>query len=49
MKLSRLFMIALLVGTMGVVGCGDDETTDPGTGNTGGGGSCNTGVCVDNS
>jgi hypothetical protein len=27
MKLSRLFMIALLVGTMGVVGCGDDETT----------------------
>ena len=23
MKLSRLFMIALLVGTMGVIGCGD--------------------------
>jgi len=49
MKLSKLFMIALLVGTMGVIGCGDDDTTDPGTGNTGGGGSCNTGVCVDNS
>ena len=23
MKLSRLFMIALLTGTMGVIGCGD--------------------------
>jgi hypothetical protein len=23
MKLSRLFMIALLVGTMGAIGCGD--------------------------
>jgi hypothetical protein len=35
MKLSKLFMIALLAGTLGVIGCGDDAT---GTGNTNGGG-----------
>jgi len=45
MKLSRLFVIALLAGTLGVIGCGDDPTSDNG-GN--GGGSCDTGVCADN-
>jgi len=35
MKLSRLFMIALLAGTLGVIGCGDGTTTpDNGTGGT---------------
>jgi hypothetical protein len=47
MKLSKLFVIALLAGTLGVIGCGDDTTTSDNGGN--GGGSCNTGVCVDNS
>jgi hypothetical protein len=32
MKLRKLFLVALLVGTLGVIGCGDDETT----GGTGG-------------
>ena len=40
MKLSRLFMIALLVGTMGVIGCGDD-----GGGSNGGGNASE--VCAD--
>ena len=35
MKLSKLFMIALLAGTLGVIGCNDDTT---GTGNTNGNG-----------
>ena len=35
MKLSRLFMIALLVGTMGVIGCGDDGGSNNGGGNAG--------------
>ncbi len=25
MKLSKLFVVALLVGTLGVIGCGDDN------------------------
>lgn len=41
MKLSGLFVVAVLVGTLAIVGCNDD-----------GGGSpeevCNTGDCVDN-
>jgi hypothetical protein len=37
MKLSRLFMIALLVGTMGVIGCGD----------SGSGGESASQVCAD--
>ena len=36
MKLHRVFLIALLAGTLGVIGCGDDAT---GTGNTNGNGS----------
>jgi hypothetical protein len=35
MKLSNLFMIAMLVGTLGVFGCSDDP---PATGNGGSGG-----------
>ena len=46
MKLSKLCMIALLAGSLGVIGCGSDSTTSD---NGGGGGSCNTGVCADNS
>ena len=44
MKLSRLFMIALLTGTLGVIGCGDDTTT-PDNGN--GGTPSNGSVCDD--
>ena len=36
MKLHRVFLIALLAGTLGVIGCGDDAT---GTANTNGNGS----------
>jgi hypothetical protein len=44
MKLSRLFMIALLAGTLGVIGCGDDATNPAGSGGSGGsGGSAGTG------
>lgn len=52
MKLSKLCMIALLAGSLGVIGCGSDSTTSDNGGNGdngGGGGSCNTGVCADNS
>jgi len=45
MKLSGLFLAGALVGTLAIVGCGDD-------GGGGNGGSpeevCNTGDCVDN-
>jgi len=41
MKLSKLFMIALLVGTMGVIGCGDDSSSgNGGNGNGGNGTAC---------
>jgi hypothetical protein len=49
MKLSKLFMIALLAGTLGVIGCGDDTTSD----NGGNGGdfnfdtACDRGVCLE--
>ncbi len=47
MKLSRLFVIALLAGTLGVLGCNDDG------GSNGGGGVdpnelCNVEFCIDN-
>jgi hypothetical protein len=32
MKLSKLLMVALLAGTVAVIGCGDDETATGGTG-----------------
>jgi len=44
MKLSRLFMIALLVGTMGVIGCGSDSSSggvDPNE-------LCNVQLCIEN-
>jgi hypothetical protein len=34
MKLSKLLMIALLAGTLGVLGCGDDPAPENGTGGT---------------
>ena len=47
MKLSNLFMIALLAGTLGVFGCSDDETNggggSTGTAGTGGSGTAGTG------
>jgi len=42
MKLSKLFMMALLAGTLGVFGCSDDENNGGGT--NGGGGSGGSGV-----
>ena len=48
MKLSKLFMIALLAGTLGVIGCGDDATNPAGSGGSGGsagsGGTAGSGV-----
>ena len=41
MKLSNLFMIALLAGTLGVFGCDDDPQT--GNGGSGGGGTAGSG------
>lgn len=38
MGLNKLFMIGLLVGTLGLIGCGDDETTGGGDGGSNGGG-----------
>ena len=48
MKLSNFFMIALLAGTLGVLGCGDDTTNPAGSGGsgtagTGGSGTAGTG------
>jgi hypothetical protein len=55
MNLSKLFVIALLAGTLGVIGCSDDENGGTaGIGGTGTGGSggtatdpCTGGFCVD--
>ena len=60
MKLSRLLVIALLAGTLGVLGCGDDTTGPAGSGGTAGSGGsagmggsagdvCVGGDCVDGS
>jgi len=43
MKLSNLFLIALLAGTLGVFGCSDDPAPDNGTAGTGGDGTAGTG------
>ena len=46
MKLSKLFMIALLAGTLGVFGCSDDETNGGGgTGGSSGSEPCTGGLC----
>jgi hypothetical protein len=42
MKLSKLFVIALLVGTLGVIGCGSDPAPE-GNGGSGGNGTAGTG------
>ena len=44
MKLSRLFVIALLAGTLGVLGCGDDTTNPAGSGGSGTAGSGGSGT-----
>jgi hypothetical protein len=58
MKLSKLFVIALLAGTLGVFGCSDDEPQNGnggsgGNGNGGSGGTaadaCTSGDCADSS
>ena len=49
MKLSKLFMIALLAGTLALIGCGDDTTTSDNGGNGGGVApnvECNVGICA---
>jgi hypothetical protein len=49
MNLSKLFVIALLAGTLGVIGCSDDDnggTGGTGTGGTGGGGGTVTDPCT---
>jgi hypothetical protein len=43
MKLSKLFVIALLAGTLGVIGCSDDPAPPAATGGTGGNGTGGTG------
>ena len=48
MKLSRLLLAAMLVGMLSTLGCGDDDDGTSGSGNTNGGGVCDTGSCVDN-
>ena len=51
MKLSKLFMIALLAGTLGVIGCGDDATNPAGSGGSGGTDpniTCDVGLCLAN-
>ena len=57
MKLSKLFVIALLAGTLGVLGCNDETTGTAGSGGSGTAGSggsgtagnCDYGDCVDGS
>jgi hypothetical protein len=46
MKPSRIFLVALLVGTLGVLGCGDDDNGG-GTAGTGGSGTGGSGGIVD--
>ena len=48
MKLSKLFVIALLAGTLGVFGCDDGTTSNGGNGGSGGDGAaepCTGGLC----
>ena len=54
MKLANFFLMTMLVGTLGVLGCSDDTTNAAGSGGsgtagTGGGGTdpCTGGFCVD--
>jgi hypothetical protein len=46
MKLSRLFVIALLAGTLGAFGCSDDETNGGGSGGDGADIGCDEGDCL---
>ena len=48
MKLSRLFVIALLVGTMGVIGCGSDSSSGDGNGGGDAAEACSGPRCANN-
>jgi hypothetical protein len=45
MKLGKLYLIAVLVGTLAVIGCGDDGSSNGGSGGTAGGGGDTGFVC----
>jgi hypothetical protein len=45
MKLGKLYLIAVLVGTLVVIGCGDDGSSNGGSGGTAGGGGDTGFVC----
>jgi len=47
MKLSKLFVIALLAGTLGVIGCGSDSTTSDNGGDFDFDTACDRGVCLE--
>lgn len=52
MRISKLMVIAVLTGTLGLVGCGDDNSTTDGSGGAGGGGmleACGAGESLDES
>jgi hypothetical protein len=44
MKLSKLFVVALLTGTLSVIGCGSDDSSGNGNGN----GTDPSGFCTEN-
>jgi hypothetical protein len=44
-KFRKIFLIALLAGTLGVIGCGDDPAPSNGNGNGNGGTPSNGSVC----
>jgi hypothetical protein len=49
MKLSKLFVIALLTGTLSVIGCGSDDSSSNGGNGNGNGdpsGFCNENLCA---
>jgi len=50
MKLNKLFVIGVLAGTLGLIGCGDDAAPQNGTGGTNGGGgpNCTQELCMNN-
>jgi hypothetical protein len=46
MKLSKLFVIALLTGTLSVIGCGSDDSSSNGGNGTDPSGFCNENLCA---
>ena len=47
MKLANFFLMTVLVGTLGVLGCGDDTTNPAGSGGSGTASNCDYGDCAD--